>query len=118
MEAVEYKLVSKALTASDDKYFVEPYQIYYNLLWLNAEIGPGAGDVAGGASWRMVVDLANPAHSFGVYPGGESEDPANPHYDDQVTAWAEGKYLPLYFNSSPAGFQTGQVESLTVLTPP
>ena len=51
MEDVEYKLVSKALTASDDKYYVESYQIYYNLLWLNAEIGPGAGDVAGGTGF-------------------------------------------------------------------
>ena len=51
MQEVEYKLVSKSLTASDDKYFVEPYQIYYNLLWLNAEIGPGAGDVAGGTGF-------------------------------------------------------------------
>ena len=51
MEQVEYKLVSKALTASDDKYFVSSYKIYYNLLWLNAEIGPGAGDVAGGTGF-------------------------------------------------------------------
>jgi hypothetical protein len=51
MQEVEYKLVSKSLTASDDKYFVEPYQIYYNLLWLDAEIGPGAGDVAGGSDF-------------------------------------------------------------------
>jgi hypothetical protein len=48
MQNVEYKLVSKALTTSDDKYYVEGYKIYYNLLWLNGEIGPGAGDVAGG----------------------------------------------------------------------
>jgi hypothetical protein len=48
MQNVEYKLVSKALTTSDDKYYVEAYKIYYNLLWLNGEIGPGAGDVAGG----------------------------------------------------------------------
>ncbi|HEU5335344.1 MAG TPA: hypothetical protein VFU27_05245, partial [Terriglobales bacterium] len=51
MENVEYKLVSKALTASDDKYYVDTYKIYYNLLWLNAEIGPGAGDVAGGTGF-------------------------------------------------------------------
>ena len=51
MEEVEYKLVSEALTASDDKYYVDSYKIYYNLLWLNAEIGPGAGDVAGGTNF-------------------------------------------------------------------
>jgi hypothetical protein len=48
MQKVEYKVVSKALTTSDDKYYVEAYKIYYNLLWLDGEIGPGAGDVAGG----------------------------------------------------------------------
>jgi hypothetical protein len=51
MEEVEYKLVSKALTNSDDKYYSDAYKIYYNLLWLNAEIGPGAGDVAGGTNF-------------------------------------------------------------------
>jgi hypothetical protein len=51
MEEVEYKLVSKALTDSDDKYYSDAYKIYYNLLWLNAEIGPGAGDVAGGTNF-------------------------------------------------------------------
>jgi photosystem II stability/assembly factor-like uncharacterized protein len=51
MEDVEYRLVSRSLTASDDKYYVESYKVYYNLLWLNAEIGPGAGDVAGGTDF-------------------------------------------------------------------
>ncbi len=48
LQAVEYKLLSKALTTSDDKYFIEAYKVYFNLLWLNGEVGPGAGDVAGG----------------------------------------------------------------------
>src|SRR5215472_14413817 len=48
VQNVEQKFVSKALMLSDDKYFSSAYKIYFNLLWLNAEIGPGAGDVAGG----------------------------------------------------------------------
>jgi penicillin amidase len=79
--------------------------------------GGGGGAVTGGASWRMVVDLANPGHSFGVYPGGQSDNPASPHYDDQVKPWAEGRYLPLYFYSSPEKFQAGQVESILELQP-
>jgi len=51
MQNVEYKLVSKALTTSDDKYFIAAYKIYFNLLWLNGEVGTGAGDVAGGADY-------------------------------------------------------------------
>jgi hypothetical protein len=34
---------------SDDKYYVEPYKVYMNLIWLNGVVGTGAGDVAGGA---------------------------------------------------------------------
>ena len=51
LQTVEYKLVSKALTTSDDKYFISAYKIYFNLLWLNGEVGTGAGDVAGGADF-------------------------------------------------------------------
>jgi len=51
MQAIEYKLVSKALTTSDDKYFIAAYKIYFNLIWLNGEVGTGAGDVAGGADY-------------------------------------------------------------------
>jgi photosystem II stability/assembly factor-like uncharacterized protein len=48
---VENRLVSSALLNSDDKYFVEPYKVYLNLMWLNAEVGTGGGDVAGGADF-------------------------------------------------------------------
>jgi photosystem II stability/assembly factor-like uncharacterized protein len=51
MQGVEYKLVTKALTTSDDKYFIAAYNIYFNLIWLNGEVGTGAGDVAGGADY-------------------------------------------------------------------
>ena len=36
---------------SDDKYFQQAYRVYMNLIWLNGEVGPGAGDVAGGADF-------------------------------------------------------------------
>ncbi len=79
--------------------------------------GGEGGEVSGGASWRMVVDLANPAHSFGVYPGGQAEDPTSPHYEDQVRPWADGRYLPLYFYASPESFQPGEAESILSLQP-
>ena len=37
---------------SDDKWYVEHYHLYQNLIWLNGVIGFGAGDVAGGAEYR------------------------------------------------------------------
>ncbi|HXW57446.1 MAG TPA: hypothetical protein VEJ67_16965 [Candidatus Cybelea sp.] len=52
LQSVEYQLVAQSDLNSDDKYYVEPYKVYLNLIWLNGEIGTGAGDVAGGADWR------------------------------------------------------------------
>lgn len=49
---VEHQLVSSSDLNSDDKYYVETDKIYLNLIWLNAEVGSGGGDVAGGAEYR------------------------------------------------------------------
>jgi hypothetical protein len=51
LQDVEFKLVSPSEVNSDDKYYVEPYKVYLNLIWLNAEVGSGGGDVAGGADF-------------------------------------------------------------------
>ena len=51
LQTVESRLVSQALRNSDDKYFVEAYGVYLDLIWLNAEVGTGGGDVAGGADF-------------------------------------------------------------------
>lgn len=45
-----------------------------------------------GASWRMVVDLSDKVGAEVVYPGGQSGHPGNPHYDDMVSDWVEGRY--------------------------
>jgi photosystem II stability/assembly factor-like uncharacterized protein len=50
--AVEDRLIEPAARLSDDKYFQQRYRIYLSLLWLNGEVGPGAGDVAGGQDFR------------------------------------------------------------------
>src|SRR5271166_3821451 len=51
LQSVESRMVSRALRNSDDKYFVEPYGAYLDLVWLNAEVGTGGGDVAGSADF-------------------------------------------------------------------
>jgi hypothetical protein len=51
MQDVEYQLVSKDLVASDDKIYSSAYKVYFNLLWLNGEVGQGAGDVAGSGDY-------------------------------------------------------------------
>jgi len=49
---------------------------------------------AHGPSWRMVVDWG--AQSFsGIYPGGQSENPASRWYSNGVTTWWNGKYAPM-----------------------
>ena len=46
------QLLSRTELHSDDKWYVEAYRIYLNLVWLYGEVGSGAGDVAGGAEYR------------------------------------------------------------------
>ena len=55
---------------------------------LNASTGP---------SWRMVVSFApgGGVTAEGVYPGGQSENPASPWYDNLVPLWWDGQYLPV-----------------------
>ena len=49
---------------------------------------------AHGPSWRMVVDWG--AQTFnGIYPGGQSENPASRWYSNDVAAWLNGKYAPM-----------------------
>jgi hypothetical protein len=64
LKDVELKLVTESDMLSDDKYYPEQYQLYLNLIWLNGEIGTGAGDVAGTGdfgptetSTALVLDL-------------------------------------------------------------
>lgn len=63
MQTVEYSLLAKVDANSDDKYYVSAYKVYLNLIWLNAEIGSGGGDVAGGADFAptdtdmMLLDM-------------------------------------------------------------
>ena len=67
LRGVEARLVSRALQNSDDKYFVEPYGAYLNLIWLNAEVGTGGGDVAGSA------DFAPSPNQLELLAGYESD---------------------------------------------
>jgi hypothetical protein len=60
LAAAESKLVSRSLRDSDDKYFIEADGAYLDLIWLNAEVGTGGGDVAGGADFAPTeAQLAN-----------------------------------------------------------
>ena len=59
---------------------------------------PGNGyDAAVIASWRQIVDLADPDAAIGVHTTGQSGHPASAHWSDLVPMWATGEYHPLPF---------------------
>jgi hypothetical protein len=51
MVDVEYKMITPSEAMSDDKYYVEAYRLYLNLIWLHQVIGPGGGDTSGSADY-------------------------------------------------------------------
>jgi penicillin amidase len=62
---------------------------------MNSEAGP---------SWRMIVSWTGPGQpsAEGMYPGGQSENPASPWYQDLVSDWWNGHYLPVPWPQAPA----------------
>ncbi len=52
MYTTELHFLSRTEMHSDDKWYVEKYRLYMNLVWLLAEVGGRGGDVAGGAGYR------------------------------------------------------------------
>lgn len=54
-----------------------------------------------GPSWRMVVQLDKGwPKAFGLYPGGQSGNPASPFYDNMIDKWAKGELNELLFMKS------------------
>ena len=52
MYNTELHYLSRTEMHSDDKWYVEKYKLYLNLVWLLGEVGGQASDVAGGAGYR------------------------------------------------------------------
>jgi penicillin amidase len=49
-----------------------------------------------GPSWRMIARLRPGVVSAeGIYPGGQSENPASPWYTTFIADWWDGRYLPM-----------------------
>jgi penicillin amidase len=57
----------------------------------------------------MVVSMENVSNSYGVYPGGQSENPASNLYSNYVSIWISGNYLPLYFIPSANQFPSSLI---------
>jgi hypothetical protein len=108
LQDVEYELMSKPLAAGDDKTYITAWKVYYNLLWMNGEIGSGAGDVAGGADYRptdteyeLVRDIEKDlTNAEGDYKNLMTKEvPAFNH------ALAEHNITPIVASSAPAAKQ-------------
>jgi photosystem II stability/assembly factor-like uncharacterized protein len=98
LQTVEHKLVSPALSNSDDKYFVEPYRLYLNLMWLNGEAGTGGGDVAGGADFAPTDTQLDLLKTFETEMAGADADYQKVMKDDLPAlnrALAESAVAPL-----------------------
>nr|WP_260929705.1 penicillin acylase family protein [Novosphingobium sp. 9] len=50
-----------------------------------------------GNSFVAVVEFGPKVRAWAVTAGGESGDPASPHFDDEAQLYAEGKLRPVYF---------------------
>ena len=60
----------------------------------NTPLAAGGYPTTHGPSWRMVVDWGT--HTFqGIYPGGQSENPASSWYTDRAGAWFAGELHPM-----------------------
>ncbi|HEV8582248.1 MAG TPA: penicillin acylase family protein [Thermoanaerobaculia bacterium] len=64
---------------------------------LNVGVGTGF-EVAHGASFREVLDVADWDRSVATNVPGQSGQPGSPHYGDLLPLWGEGRYFPLLFS--------------------
>jgi penicillin amidase len=71
----------------------------------NTPLAAGGSPSTHGPSWRMVVDWGTKTFS-GIYPGGQSENPASTWYTNKVDTWWSGLYAPM-LSADEASFAPG-----------
>jgi penicillin amidase len=74
---------------------------------VNVNMG-GGFDVAHGASFREILDVADWDRSVAVNVPGQSGQPGSPHYTDLLPLWAEGRYFPLLFSRGKVEAESGE----------
>jgi penicillin amidase len=50
-----------------------------------------------GPSWRMVVEMGEEINAYGIYPGGQSENPGSYYYKNMLEKWSKGEHYKLLF---------------------
>lgn len=53
-----------------------------------------------GPSWRMVISLEDKPKGMGVYPGGQSGNPASKYYKNMIADWLNGNYHSLNIDAT------------------
>jgi penicillin G amidase len=68
-----------------------------------------------GPSWRMVAEMTQPVQAWGIYPGGQSGNPATRGYNAFISDWAQGNHyqLKLYRDAASAAAEHNHVLTLT-----
>lgn len=63
----------------------------------------------------MVVEMTRPVKAWGVYPGGQSGNPASKNYDAFINSWAQGEpfELTLFPDAETAKNTAGRSVTLT-----
>jgi penicillin amidase len=66
-----------------------------------------------GPSWRMIAQWTGPGQvtATAIYPGGQSDTPTSPWYDNLVTLWRNKRYLPLPSTAGSAAWATWALQS-------
>lgn len=72
-------------------------------------------EVKHGPSWRMVVSPG--VKYYGVYPGGQSENPLSEHYDDKLKQYLDWDYDEVTLPENPQSMSENLVESKLFIEP-
>jgi penicillin amidase len=67
---------------------------------LSHPIGPAPWAITYGPSTRRVIDFADPMHSVGINPVGQSGVLFDAHYQDQAQTFINGGYLPQHLSEA------------------
>lgn len=78
-------------------------------------ISPSSLGVDFGASWRMIVELGPTVRAWGIYPGGQSGNPASHRYIEHLARWSQGELDSLHLPALPQDLTEPSVSSRLTL---
>ena len=79
-------------------------------------LNPSSGRGDFGPSWRMVVELGPEPRAWGVYPGGQSGNPASQRYLDRLPRWRDGELDTLRFPRTALELAGHEISTLRLLS--